>query len=1227
MSERSRTGKGLDRRVVGLFVVAGVLALCLAILVWVILQEEAGVPTAPLPAPSPGATPTPAPAEAQAISPKKKIVPGLYAFENWDHLKGYYTDPQLTGSQLEILWSQVNGQGEGVYDWSVIDNWVAQEKAHGNKWILRVLLYQNRGAYGIPTWVENRMTPPYWVFQNSSFPQGIKVPNYRDPQLWKAVRRFAKDLAARYDNDPDLVLVQIALGLYGEMHPERNDNMGNIKDWYYQNDPTYGRRLSGCDWIRFVTETVAAYADAFQQTPLVIMQAPSYGYKCDLWYSTPPYREELWERPTIETYCLQRGVGLQNNSLDEWDANWFTCQVLGSSGPYTVYGAVQNMVDHWQEIPVAFERGSWLAPFHKFFNKDYFQTWWSYLNALDKHADIIFPPNWPGEVWANGRLYKFPAGVWRYDALEPDIPYAAELRWMNQFALDHLGKDVSNTPDVWTVMFDTPTDNCTAQHRDHQFFLYRMEYGRDGTRIPNARTVFVQDVYAVPPFYEGKYTRRTDQAGGQYLMYFDIDDGYHFAADPAESRWVVTLWYLNNGNDAIAFEYRDKAGQPRSYIIQKPGGAVGWVRTTFTLEDAYFANTMDYGADFRLNSLRDGPDEYIHMVLLRHEWRAGVRTPTPGAPLPPTPTRTPTPASQPPAPTDTPGPGAPTPTPAPTRTFTPTPTETPATPTPGVPFELILRQGTGGYAGAQDTYISGWTPDQNYSLSSSLAVRSGDWMASLFRFDCSAIPRDAQVQRATLRVYVSSQSNPNIMAASAHMIVRVWDEKRATWVLATADSTWAQPGARALGEDISPPNDAKTLQSAGTWYEFDITEMVRQWVANPETNFGVILRGEGPAGVQYNIASAESAGVANRPALVVQFVLPTYTPTATSTPTATPTETPTPTVTHTPTATATPTDTATPTPTATETATPTWTPTPSATPTATPTNTPSPTATATDTPAPTATPTHTPSPSATPTHTPAPTATPTHTPAPTATPTHTPSPSATPTHTPAPTATHTATPTPTHTATATATPRPTATFTPAPPPTATPTPLPPVLPPIITATPTTTRTPTWTATPTATPTRATPTRTPTGTPIGTVPTPTPAWATPTASVTAVTPPASPTHTATPAPGATTTPSATATAVPLPVETATPAVSPTTAVPPTPTETPLPAPTAAPAPPASAACLPCAPVFILLGLLLVAAMVLLRSPGLVDRQSRRRLTPADWEDTTTNTGEDENERMG
>ena len=500
--------------------------------------------------------------------------------------------------------------------------------------------------------------------------------------------------------------MQISLGLYGEMHPERNDEFGNLKDWYYGTDPTYGRRLPPCDWIRFVTETVSSYADAFPRTHLVIMQSPSYGYKCDVWSSEPPYHQEFWERPTIEEFCLERGVGFQNNSLDEWDANWFTCDATGTTGPYMVHGSVQNMVDRWREIPVVFERGSWLAPFNKFMDPGYFQTWWSYLNALDKHADVIFPPNWPGEIWADGRLQRYPAGVWRYDALAPGIPYAEELRWMNQFAIDHLGKDESTTPSVWTVLFDTPTGNCTAQHRDHQFFLYRLEQ-QNGLPIPNAGTVFMQNVYVRSPYYEGKYTRRTDQSANQYLMYFDIDDDYHFGASPTQGRWEVTLWYLDNGSDQIGFEYRDEAGEMRTHVIQKPGGGENaWVRTTFTLEDAYFANNLGHGADFRLNSLRDGPDEFIHMVQLAYRRRPPTPTPLPTATAtekptstatathtisPPTSTATSTSTETPTATSTDAGPppvgptSTATATPSGTVESTPSVTSTPATPVTGTP--------------------------------------------------------------------------------------------------------------------------------------------------------------------------------------------------------------------------------------------------------------------------------------------------------------------------------------------------------------------------------------------------------------------------------------------------------------------------------------------------------------------------------------------------------------
>ncbi|MGQ9517076.1 MAG: hypothetical protein ACUVT1_07400 [Anaerolineae bacterium] len=49
---------------------------------------------------------------------------------------------------------------------------------------------------------------------------------------------------------------------------------------------------------------------------------------------------------------------------------------------------------------------------------------------------------------------------------------------------------------------------------------------------------------------------------------------------------------------------------------------------------------------------------------------------------------------------------------------------------------------------------------------------------------------------------------------------------------------------------------------------------------------------------------------------------------------------------------------------------------------------------------------------------------------------------------------------------------------------------------------------------------------------------------------------------------------------------------------------------------------------MLGLLLMAAVGLLRSPGLLDRKSRRPLTPADWGKSTTPSDEEpRDEHMG
>ena len=134
----------------------------------------------------------------------------------------------------------------------------------------------------------------------------------------------------------------------------------------------------------------------------------------------------------------------------------------------------------------------------------------------------------------------------------------------------------------------------------------------------------------------------------------------------------------------------------------------------------------------------------------------------------------------------------------------------------------------------------------------------------------------------------------------------------------------------------------------------DITDVVRDWVENPDSNYGIVLKGSGSVSVEYCFASMNWPDERVRPRLVVSAgELPVSTPTPSYTPSLSPTatQTPWPTATWTPyTPSPTPTRTMTPLPTATATVgpsptwtltlTPSYTPTPTATPTEGPTATP-----------------------------------------------------------------------------------------------------------------------------------------------------------------------------------------------------------------------------------------------------------------------------------------------
>jgi len=230
------------------------------------------------------------------------------------------------------------------------------------------------------------------------------------------------------------------------------------------------------------------------------------------------------------------------------------------------------------------------------------------------------------------------------------------------------------------------------------------------------------------------------------------------------------------------------------------------------------------------------------------------------------------------------------------------------------PQTMQLQYGLEGYTGVTDTYIDGPAPDTNHE-GSSLLVNNGGNRTPLLRFDLSSIPPNAVIKAAQLNLYLIYRGSDVILPTSLHGVLRLWDVSQVTWNNRSAGQPWAVPGANGAGTDYDPnPSAQKSMYAMNTWYSYNVTDLVKGWLAQPEANYGVLLRGGQASGwVGYKLASSEDG--ANRPSLLITYAEATPTPTPTNTATPTPTNTATATLTPTHTRTATPTRTATASPT------------------------------------------------------------------------------------------------------------------------------------------------------------------------------------------------------------------------------------------------------------------------------------------------------------------------
>lgn len=213
-----------------------------------------------------------------------------------------------------------------------------------------------------------------------------------------------------------------------------------------------------------------------------------------------------------------------------------------------------------------------------------------------------------------------------------------------------------------------------------------------------------------------------------------------------------------------------------------------------------------------------------------------------------------------------------TPAPLPTSTPTPscTPTRTPSvTPTATESLPLIPHQTT--LEPSADTYLYAWAPTENFGSSTTLVLRSGGITAALLRFDLTNLPADAQVTSARLETTILTRSNPNAMSARYYRLLQAWDEASADYTHATATQLWDAP--LAAGDGDREPNQLAelVLPEVGV-VMVDVTDLVRNWFAQPASNFGVLMQGDSSGSVHYSFASREESYAPQRPKLYLEYL-------------------------------------------------------------------------------------------------------------------------------------------------------------------------------------------------------------------------------------------------------------------------------------------------------------------------------------------------------------------
>lgn len=161
----------------------------------------------------------------------------------------------------------------------------------------------------------------------------------------------------------------------------------------------------------------------------------------------------------------------------------------------------------------------------------------------------------------------------------------------------------------------------------------------------------------------------------------------------------------------------------------------------------------------------------------------------------------------------------------------------------------------------------------------------------LMKIDVSQIPANAVIQSATLQLYMNEAGGDSLYDVSAHKVLNKNPIlSNSTGFTYDGTNSWTAnnncynsiPMAQA---DISAAEDVESIDLVNGYKSWNVTNMVKDWVANPVLNYGLLLNSDVVASENSFrfFASSEAVDATQRPKLVLTYTTVTVTP-AISTP-------------------------------------------------------------------------------------------------------------------------------------------------------------------------------------------------------------------------------------------------------------------------------------------------------------------------------------------------------